>query len=249
MSSVEKQSSPEGQSSGLDPWGTLYKLGAVSAILSAVFSVAWAAAPIYVSSLPYSGTDYQDFLTFVWMHSTWYNLWFTGEALTVVFALPIVLALYLVLSRVDKGIALIGASTLILGGLVYLSNVGTHFFLVQEATTFNGGCTVCAQQAVTGALATGTASSADTIAGYLALAGVVILSLMMFKSKITGKVPAIVGLIFALYSVLSAAVFAPSNSTTLSDLSYLPVVFFGAWILVTGIKTYGVGKKPNPPSM
>jgi len=247
MSSAEKTSSPDVTSSNSDPWGSLYKLGAISATIAAIFSVAWAVAPIYISSLPYSGTDYQDFLTFVWVHSTWYNLWYTGEALTVVFALPLVLALYLVLGRVDKGIALIGASTLILGGLVFLSNVGTHFYLVQEATTFNGGCTVCAQQAMTGALATGTASSADNIAGYLALAGVLILSLMMFKSKITGKVPGVVGLIFAVYSVVSVAIFAPSNSTTLYDLAQLVAVFFGAWILITGIKIYGAGKSPKVP--
>jgi len=249
MSSAEKDSSPDVASSSSDQWGSLYKLGAVSAILSAIFSVVWSVAPIYISSIPYSGTSYSNFLTFVWQHSTWYNLWFTGEALTVVFALPLILALYIVLGRVDKGIALIGASTLILGGLDYLSNVGTHFYLVQEAVTFNGGCTVCAQQAVTGALATGTASSADNIAGLLALAGVLILSLMMFKSKITGKVPGVVGLIFVLYSLLSAAIFAPSSSTTLIELSYLPTVFFGAWILVSGIKIFGAGKGSKAPLM
>jgi len=248
MSSAEKQTSPEVMSPTLDDsWASLYKLGGISAVLSVIFSLVWAVTPMYLNSLPYNGTGFEYFLTFVWQQSTAYNLWYSGEFLTVVFAVPLVLALYFVLRRVDKGVALIGASTSILGGLVYLSNVGTHFDLVQDAVTYNGGCTVCAQQAVTGAIASNSASSSDSIAGYLVLAGVLILSLMMFKSRVTGKVPGSLGLVFAAYSVLSAAVFAPGSSTLYYDLSQLPVVFFGVWALASGVKVYGAGSSKAHP--
>jgi len=49
--------------------------------------------------------------------------------------------------------------------------------------------------------------------------------------------------------VLSAAFFVPSNNTTTFDLSYLPAVFFGAWILVSGVKIYRAGKSTKAPSM
>ena len=137
--------------------------------------------------------------------------------------------------------ALMGASTLILAAFEYISGVGTQLFFVQEATTYNGGCTVCAQQAITGALSTGAVSSTDNVASYLAIADVLILSLMMLKSKVTGKVPGTLGLFFVAYSVAGTAIFPQLSGNVYYDLSQLPFLFFGLWALVSGLKVFGAG--------
>jgi hypothetical protein len=242
MSSAGTQSSLESVGSTVDSsWASLCNIGGITAIIAAIFAVVWAIVPIDVNSLPYTGSTYSYFLTFVWQNATLYNLWYASEVLTVVFAIPVVLALYLVLSRVDKGVALIGTFTLIIGGLDYLFNVGQHFSLVQAAVTYNGGCTVCAQQALTEAMATSSVSSSDTMAGYLVLAGVIVLSLMMFWSRRTGKVPFYLGLLFAVYSVVNAAVFSPQSGNLYYDLGQLPLVLFALWIAVVGLKIYKAG--------
>jgi hypothetical protein len=145
-------------------------------------------------------------------------------------------------------VTLIGAATAILGGFVYLSNVGQHFYLVQAAAIYDGGCTVCAQQAITGATATFSAASSDSVTGYLILVGVLISSLVMLRSRVIGKVPGSLGLLFVGYSIVNATVLNQGSGMIYSDLAQLPFALFGLWIFAVGVGVFRVRSGFGPDS-
>src|SRR5579872_3679446 len=146
-------------------WRSLVKAGGISAVLSGVCLIlaqgfmtyiennlwntyfATAIAGNQVISVPQQ-------LSFAQFYSNFYYGWYDSYFVAVLFGLPVILAAYVILSRIDKGFALIGASLGVAGAGIILANIPLHFQFVNEAFIYDSGCSVCATQSITAATAT-----------------------------------------------------------------------------------------------
>jgi uncharacterized protein DUF4386 len=189
----------------------------------------------------YNPKSLQDLLTFAMTRTNLYDIEYYSAGFWMLFALPGMLALYLVLAKRDKGLALIGSALGLLGIVIYLSNLADHLFFVQEALTYAGGCTVCARDALSGALQHSLQAFSDILAGICLGAGIMFLSIVMVAgrtfAKPIGYLGVVVGLVIAgAYPI--AALNAGSDVTFYVGL--LSTALVALWYFVVGVKLYRV---------
>lgn len=225
-----------------DPsWRSLYASGGIGLLVSGVFAILNLAAQaiIYPQIVSYNPKSLQDVLTFVLTRTNLYNLEYYSAGLWMLFALPGMLALYLVLAKRDRGFALIGSALGLLGIVIYLSNLADHLFFVQEALTYSGGCTTCAAQALSGAAGTLSSGTADTLAGFALGAGIVFLSSVMIAGQAFAKPIGYLGVISGL---VVAAAYPIATLTAGSDVIFyvglLSTALVAVWYFAVGVKLY-----------
>ena len=224
----------------IDPsWNSLLKAGGISSILAGlclILSQVFLAdlnslfSGFFASSIMSNSViTVPQKLAFVESHSNLYYGWYiSGDALAALFGLPALLALLIVLSRVDKGFALIGSALGFASIGIILSNVSNQFYLINEAFVFDSGCTVCASQAITGATATYSAYTAEMFASLILTVAEIILSIVILKGMIFNRSLGFLGLGSALVGLVIA--FFNSNYY----ISFLPTLVLAAWLLAVG---------------
>jgi len=194
--------------------------------------IAEVAFQVDLNSIPLNtGGSFEKLLTFVNTNSSLFNGWYASWALGALFAIPALLALYVVLSRAERGFTLIGTAVGVVAIVIILSNVSNHFYYVSEANVYDGGCTVCATQSITGALATFASYTADQLASLIFVVAVIILSLVILRVGILNKSVGIVGLVAA---VLAIVITVAGASGYLDIIGLLPYVAVAVWLIMVG---------------
>lgn len=217
--------------------------GGVGLLVSGAFAILYLAAQaiIYPQLVSYNPKSLPDVLTFVLTRTNLYNVEYYSAGLWMLFALPGMLALYVVLGRRDKGFALIGSALGLLGIVIYLSNLADHIFFVQEALTYSGGCTACATQALSGAAGTFSSGTADTLAGFALGAGIIFLSGIMLAGQAFARP---VGYLGAISGLVIAGAYPVATLTAGSDVIFyvglLSVALVALWEFVVGVKLYRI---------
>ena len=212
----------------------------MAAALTGIFLILDVGFQWDLNGINYSGTGVPDFLTFVQRYSNLYYGWYITYALAAVFGLVFLLAIYIALSKIDKGFALIGTVLGIAGVGVILSNISNHFYLISEAVVYDSGCTVCASQAITGATATFSVGTADTFAGLLISVAMIILSIVIIRGNLFNRG---IGWFGVAAGILGLVVAAFSNNYY---LGFVPTVALAVWMLVLAFPLFRLSSmKPN----
>lgn len=171
------------------------------------------------------GIDY--YLSFVQANSKLYYGADYSAALAALFGIPVVLALYVSLNRINKGVTLIGSTIGLASLVLILAAIPSQFYLINEAVIYDGGCTVCAQQATTGAISTFQSATASTFATYVLAAAIVIVSLVIIKGNVFSKGLGYFGIAVVLVSVVAGFI-------NISYASDVPAIVEAIWLFAVG---------------
>jgi hypothetical protein len=219
-------------------WRSLVRAGGISAILSGICLIVTEGLMTYIYNnlwntffvAEISGNQVISVpqqLAFAEANSNFFYGWYGSYFFALLFGLPVILAAYVVLSRVDKGFALIGSSISFAGVGIILANIPLHFQFINEAFTYDGGCTVCASQSITAATATFSAYTADSLGGLVLILGVLILSIVIIK----GMLPKWLGIFGTAGSIAVITIDIANNNFYLGILGSL---IFPAWLFAFG---------------
>ncbi len=218
----------------------LYKAGSFALLLSGILLLIYAGTLLILGPAPSPIVDYLNFL------GANYLLVIIGMSFltaALVLLIPAIFALYHALKPVSIGRTLIGSGILISGIIVFLSNVGNYFWLVNIALNYGRVCvSSCQQINQTAATATSSVVIDFYIAILLIIMGILVLSLAMLKSPVFGKATGYLGIIAGIFSLVVPSV-QEIVYLNLSLSAYPLVVSFilyGIWALLAGSRLYKI---------
>ena len=223
----------------------LYKAGSLALLLSGILLLIYAGTLLILGPAPSPIVDY---LTFLGANYLLVIIGMSFLTAALVLLIPAIFALYHALKPVSIGRTLIGSGILMSGIIVFLSNVGNYFWLVNIGLNYGRSCvSSCVQINQTLALATAALATSSVVIDFyiailLIILGILVLSLAMLKSPIFGKAAGYLGIIAGIFSLV-----VPSVQELLYlnlSLSAYPLVasflLYGIWALLAGSKLYKI---------
>jgi hypothetical protein len=228
-------------------WNGLCRLGGVLLVVTGIGLLAASrmAAALYRAGYPSNATTYLQLVSRhqLLANSLW-SLWILADCLLIVPAV----ALYLVLRRDDRTLALLG--TLL---------VGFFCFYDVSVTELNSLTLVSLARGYAGATTTALGSSylAAATYGYAALPlqtvlsfalgslGALLWSLAMLKGHTFPRWIAISGIVVNLTGIIGAAAPIVPASVLLGLCQFLAIPLSGLWFIAVGIRLYRVNPRPG----
>lgn len=229
-------------------WRSIYKIGAVALPLSPliyIFSqsiqlVLNTYPPINVAGGPGSGLV--NGLDFIGVNSFLFNSEYALITLSVLVALPAVIALLVALRKTDIGIASIGTGLLLLGIVFVLYETTTAFSEIQEAVTWNSGCTVCGNTPIEAAAGTFSGSTGGELGSLLIVVGILILSVLMLRGTTFSKVSGYLGVIAALEGIVGTFAFSNMSGNDAVFTGVIPYVLLTVWGVTLSPRLFKLGQ-------
>jgi hypothetical protein len=224
----------------VDPsWKGLYKWGGVSAVLGGVLVFICVALAFALGSPPSGGQAVLNYLSGkTTLAYTLYGLFIVADMLTV----PVVLALYLALKRVNKNAMLAaavfaGLGTILDLGVTTISWIGL-ITLSQNYAAATSSVQSAAYVAAANYVLAVTAVSAPIFSIVISSIGALIISLVMLKG-IFNKATAYMGIAASIVGfIYGISVFGPS----LTIFLIIAFLLNGIWYLLLGYRLYRLGK-------
>ena len=159
------------------------------------------------------GMSFQSTLVYIGQNATLFNSATTLLALASLLFIPAFVSLLVALRKSSFGTALAGSTFAIAGLGVILSNVSLAYGQVQEAVTWNGGCSPCGSTPVTAAAGMSSFGIASEFGLLVLFAGVAIIGAAMLMGHGFGRAAGSLGVIAGLFGVIWNFAVGPLGAT------------------------------------
>jgi hypothetical protein len=209
-------------------WATLFKISAVALPLAGLFGIMSQAIQVFLDMQPSTAPatipngftqGFIQSVDFVGNHTILFSSEYSFLVLSMLSILVAAIALFLALSKTDMGTSAIGALLTAVGTVFVLFAAVSAFTEINEAAIWDSGCTSCGTFPLQLVFGTSTYSAALQLGELLIVVGVLIFSAIMLKSSTFSRISGALGIIAALYALVSVFAFS-SLSETNSDIAY-----------------------------
>jgi hypothetical protein len=220
-------------------WRSLFRASALLLPLAGVSALAFGWLAVFYEYNGYAGQSPLEEVTYVGSNALLFNSASIFLTLAVLCLIPAALALYFPLRGTDKGTTLAGTAFVVAGACVILSNVSTAFYYVHEAQLWDGGCTPCGTAPIEAASSTGSVNFANELGFLVILAGVVMLSALMLRGSVFGKISGVLGIVAGLEGIISNFLVANLGTSYTPNPPYvfvavIPYVLLSLWAISLG---------------
>jgi hypothetical protein len=240
-------------------WANLFRISALFLPLAGFLVLCGQAVQVYLDTLPlppansassgyvpFSPSFLQSF-DFVGFHALLFNSEYSLLTLGVLAFLPAVIALFVALRSTDVGISTVALALSAVGVVFVLLAAVDAFTEIQEAVTWDGGCTSCGNTPISLAFGTSAGGVALQLGELLIVVGILVLSVLMLRNAAFGKVSGVLGIVAALYALVGVFLFS-SLSELDSDIGAASAfLLFALWELSVAPRMLRLGRSnPNP---
>jgi hypothetical protein len=123
-----------------------------------------------------------------------------------------------------------------------LASLPESFFLVQEAQTWDSGCTVCGEIPIYGAAGTGSSGDAGQLGFLLILVGLVIMGLVILRGSALSKASGYLAVLAGLVGIVSSIAAGYLSGGASEVAAVLPFVLLLIWAVSVAPRLFKLQK-------